>query len=149
MCRCVVCQSYLVCQADVFDERPVTVHLAGGQLLPRGPALLQHPHLRDLGFDEETDRACRGVSLTPRRLMTPKNLCPASKFGAFVCPVVFPTSRLLRQVAGDDLTDAGGDGRRRDDRIGPLSRAVIGVKQGFLQLLQSQQLHSDINVSES
>lgn len=85
MSRCLVCQSYLVCQADVFDERPVTVHLAGGQLLPRGPALLQHPHLRALGFEEETDRACRGVSLTPRCLMTPKNLCPASKFGAFVC----------------------------------------------------------------
>lgn len=59
----------------------------------------------------------------------------AFKFGACVCPVVFPTSRLLRQVAGDDLTDAGGDGRRRDDRIrpiaskcqGPLTRVVVGV----------------------
>lgn len=85
MCCCLVCQSYLVCQADVFDERPVTVRLARGQLLPRGPALLQHPQLRALGFDEETDRACRGVSLTPQRLMTPKNLCPALIFGAFVC----------------------------------------------------------------
>lgn len=136
MCCCLVCQSYLFCQADVFDKRPVTVHLAGGQLLPRGPALLQHPHLRALGFDEETDRACRGVSLTPRRLMVPKTLCTAFKFGAFVCPVVFPTSRLPpRQVAGDDLTDTGGDGGRRDDRIrpiaskcpSPLTRAVIGV----------------------
>lgn len=91
----------------MFDERPVTVHLAGGQLLPRGPALLQHPRLRALGFDEETDRACRGVSLTPRHLMAPKNLCTALKFGAIVCTVVFPTGQLLRQVAGDDLTDAG------------------------------------------
>lgn len=50
-----VSQSYLFCQVDMFDEQPVMVHLAGGQLLPRGPALLQHPHLRALGFDEETD----------------------------------------------------------------------------------------------
>lgn len=135
MCCCLVCQSYLFCQGDVFEGRPVTVHLAGGQLLPRGPALLRRPHLRALGFDEETDGACRGVSLTPQCLVTPKNLCTAFKFGTFVCPVAFPTSRLLRQVAGDDLTDAGGDGRRRNDRIRPIdpkrqspfTRAVVGV----------------------
>lgn len=70
-------------------------------------------------------------------------------FVTFGVPSVLPASWQLCQIAGQDLTDVGRDGCRRDGRVrsitsqrqSRLTAGAAGVEQGFLQPLQSRELY--------